>query len=408
MFWPIFIALLVQIYAIEDDTKDYYFEFLHQWHRVEYQFPSEAERTEAIKNGSFRIDIIRPVDAQYTYHAKTQQDRYFITVPRRQLKGTPASLGVINTTEPGRNETHVLDPYPSWSWHIDPEKCNYYRIVNVYRVWADECSRLWVMDNAKLDDGVLCPPQILVFDLETDTLIFKYELPYEQYQNESFYLTPIAEVESMEDNCKKTWLYVADPIAPRLLVYNLEKNVSWTIQDETFKPVPKYEKYTIAGDTFYSPNGIVSLALSPKCDPPGKRKLYYHSMSDVRQFWVYIKYLKNPDNFKTPYGSPQLFYTYPTKLDQQTSVEAVDCKGIMYFGLLTDILLVKWDPNTPYSKENFVVIADNKTAMQFPTSVKVVPHNGTEYLYVFPTANQRYPKPLDADKVNFRLFRTKL
>ncbi|XP_050292710.1 major royal jelly protein 2-like [Anthonomus grandis grandis] len=410
MYWSILIALFVPIYGMKDETKEYNFNLVHQWHRIEYQYPSEAERTEAIKNGSYRIDIIRPADAQYTYHLKTEQDRYFITVPRRELTGTPATLGVINIKEPGRHETHVMDPYPSWSWHIDIEKCHYHRIVNVYRIWADECFRLWVMDNAKINDEFICPPQILVFDLEADTLLFKYELPYDQYENVSYYITPMSEVESMEDNCMKTWLYVADPIGPRLLVYNLEKNVSWTIQDQSFKPDPNYEKYTIGGDSFHLSYGISSLTLGPKCNPPGERKLFYHAMSNVRESWVYLKYLKNPDNFKKPYGSPQLFYTYPTTIDQQVSVESIDCKGMMYFGLLTDILMVKWNSNTPYMKENFVVIADNKTTMQLPTSVKVIPnrHNGSEYLFVFSTSYHKYPKPLDKDIVNFWLFRAKL
>ncbi|XP_050292707.1 major royal jelly protein 2-like isoform X1 [Anthonomus grandis grandis] len=410
MYGIFFIAFFIPIYAMKDETNEYNFKLLHQWHRVEFQYPSEAERTQAIKNGSYAIDILRPLDAQYTYHLKTQQDRYFITVPRRQLKGTPATLGVINTTEQGRHETHVMDPYPSWSWHMDIEKCNYHRIVNIYRIWADECSRLWVMDNAKINDEFICPPQILVFDLEEDTLLFKYELPYDQYQNVSYYVTPIAEVESMEDNCKKTWLYVADPTGPRLLVYNLEKNISWTIQDESFKPDPNYDNYTIEGDSFQIADGILSLALSPKSDPPGERKLFYHAMSNIRESWVYLKYLKNPDNFKEPYGSPELFYTYPTTRDQQSPVEAIDSKGIVYFALLIDVLLVKWDPTTAYTTENFVVIGNNKTTMQFPTCIKVMHNrpNGSEYLLVFPTSYQKYPKPLDKDKVNFWLFRTEL
>ncbi|XP_050292703.1 major royal jelly protein 3-like isoform X2 [Anthonomus grandis grandis] len=403
LYWAFFIVLFIPIYAMKDETKEYNFNLVYQWHRVEYQYPSEAERTEAIKNGSYRIDILRPLDAQYTYHLKTKQDRYFITVPRRERTGTPATLGVINTKEPSRLKTHVIDPYPAWSWHVDMEKCNYHRIVNAYTVWADECNRLWVIDNANINNDFICPPQILAFDLESDTLLYKYELPYDQYhnnnkyQNVSYYSTPIAEVESMEDNCMKTWLYVADPEGPRLLVYNLEKNISWTIQDQSFHPDPNYEYYTVG-------------ALSPKTDPPGERKLFYHAMSNVRESWVYLRHLKNPDNFKEPYGSSQLFYTYPTTRDQQSPVEAIDSKGIVYFALLTDVLIVKWDPTTPYSKENFIVIADNKTTMQFPTSMKVIQNvrDGSEYLFVFPTAFQKFSEPVDQDKVNVCLFRAKL
>ncbi|XP_050315603.1 major royal jelly protein 1-like [Anthonomus grandis grandis] len=285
----------------------------------------------------------------------------------------------------------MIEPYPSLSWHVELEKCNEHRIVSVFRIWADKCGRLWVMDNAKVGKVYPCTPQILVFDLETDTLLYKYELPYDQYQ---------------------TWLYVPDSDGPRLLVYNLEKNVSWAIQDESFKPDPNYKNYTIQSDSFQSEDGILSVALSPKSDHPNE-ELFYHSMSSIRESWVYLKDLKNPKNFKKPYGSPQLFNTYPTTRDQQSPVEAIDSKGLVYFALLIDVLIVKWDPTTSYERKNFKVIADNKDTMQFPNGIKslqIPPFkpDGKEILWMFPTALQKFQKQLNGSEVNFRLFRVEL
>ncbi|XP_050315655.1 major royal jelly protein 1-like [Anthonomus grandis grandis] len=409
MYWIIFIALIAPICeSIQKDTKKYDFELVYQWKLLQFKFESEAERSEALNNGSYKINNIRPIDAQPTYNEKSKKERIFITIPRTELTGTPATLGVV--TEETRDGSPIIEAYPSRSWHVELEKCNEHRIVSVFRVWADECGRLWVMDNAKVGEVFPCTPQILAFDLETDTLLYKYELPYDQYQNVSLYLTPVAEIESMKDNCKKTWLYVSDSDGPRLLVYNLEKNVSWAIQDESFKPDPNYENYTIQGDSIQVADGILSVALSPKTDHPKERKLFYHSMSNIRESWVYLKDLKNPENFKKPYGSPQLFHTYPTTRDQQSPVEAIDSKGLVYFALLIDVLIVKWDPTTSYKRQNFKVIADNKNTMQFPTGFKIPPHNpdGKDVLWVFPTAYQKFQKELNGSEVNFRLFRAEL
>ncbi|XP_050315659.1 major royal jelly protein 1-like isoform X2 [Anthonomus grandis grandis] len=403
MNWPWLICILLRIAPIFSHNYD--FKVIFQWRFLEFKFASEEDRTEAIKNGSFKINELRPIDAQYTYTEKSGKERIFITIPRLLSTGTPASLAMI--TNETRNGSSVIDPYPSWSWHLNLEMCGYYRIVSAFRLWADECGRLWVMDTGKQGDSNLCPPQLLAFDLETDTLLYKYELTSDQYQNTSAYATAMAEVESIENNCKKTWLYMADPLGPTLLVYNLEQNVSWTIQDESFEADPNYFNLTINGETMQNHDGIISLVLSPKRDLPQQRKLFYHSFSNIKESFVYVKYLKNPGNFKEPYGSPQLFYTYPTTRDQQISVDAIDSKGMIYFALLTDILIVKWDPNTPYKRENFHVIADNNETMQDPTGLKIPPFkvNGKETIWVFCTEFHRSKRPLAEKEVNFRLFR---
>ncbi|XP_050315663.1 major royal jelly protein 1-like isoform X3 [Anthonomus grandis grandis] len=402
MHWPLLICLSLHFTPIYSHTYD--FKLVFQWRFLEFKFASEEERTEAINNGSFNFNQLRPEDAQYTYNEKSGKERVFITIQRLLPRGTPATLTVV--TNETRNGSSIIDPYPSWSWHLNLENCNYYRIVSAFRLWADECGRLWVIDAGIQGGKFLCPPQILVFDLETDSLLHKYELPYDQHENVSIYITPMVEVESMKDNCRKIWLYVTETVRPSMLVYSLEKNVSWVIQDDSFKADPNFINLTIDGDTTQVNDGLNSLALSPKCDPPELRKLFYHAFTNIQESFVYVKYLKNPDNFKKPYGSPQLFYTYPTTRDQQISVDAMDSEGMIYFALLVDVLIVKWDPNTPYKRENFHVIANDNETMQNPTGLKIPPFkvNGRETIWAFSTGFQR-SKPLAEKDVNFRLFR---
>lgn len=57
-------------------------------------------------------------------------------------------------------------------------------MISVYRVRADECDRLWVMDTG-VEDRLgtltqLTQPAIFIYDLTTDKLIRRYVIPENQ------------------------------------------------------------------------------------------------------------------------------------------------------------------------------------------------------------------------------------
>ncbi|CAH1129711.1 unnamed protein product [Ceutorhynchus assimilis] len=405
IFYSVTALLLIQAMGCSGHTK-YDFKIVYEWKQIEYKFASEEERSAAIANGTFDAGRIQPIDAQYVHDAQTGRERVFITTPRI-ANGVPAALGIV--TDEVRDGNPIIDPYPSWSWHLNPEQCNYHRIVSGFRVWADECNRLWVMDDGYIGSDSTCPPQLLAFDLKTDKLLYKYEVPYEQYQNVSSFIAPTAEIEDFKNKCENTWVYVADSVAPSLLVYSLKQNKSWRIQDKSFEPDPNYNTYTIDGDTFEVADGILTVALTPK--QSGNRKLYYHSMSNIKESWVYTRHLKNSNNFRVPYGSPRLFKTYKGRRNQQACIEAIDKHGFVYFSLLIDVQIVKWDPRTEYTNKNFHIIANDKETMQFPSGLKIGPYKGgpREALWVFSTAYQRSASGhLNGNEINFRLFFAKL
>ncbi|ENN71603.1 hypothetical protein HUJ04_000879 [Dendroctonus ponderosae] len=385
--------------------SNYDFKIKYQWKQIEYKFRDEQERSAAIANGSFNAGRLQPTDAQYTYDAYSGLERVFIATPRLTPTGYPATLGVV--THETRDGNPIIDPYPSWSWQINPEECRYHRIVSVYRVWADECNRLWVADTGFVAGNATCLPQILAFDLRTNQLIHKYEVPYVQVRNLSLYIAPMAEVEDYANNCENTWIYVPDTDTPSLLVYSLKLNDSWVVLDESFTADPQYNTYTIEGQTFRFNDGIFTAALSPKSDGPSKRKLHYHAMSNVKESWVYVKHLKNPRNFDFPYCSPQLFYTYHGRRKRQSPTEAADRKGNIYFSILTDNQLVKWNPSTAYIESNFEIITPPSLPILFASGLKVLPHKDGkgEVLWVFDVAFERSQTGnLNGSTVNFRLF----
>lgn len=41
----------------------------------------------------------------------------------------------------------------------------------------DECNRLWVLDTGKVGDDMVCDPKLLAFDLATNMLVQRIDIP---------------------------------------------------------------------------------------------------------------------------------------------------------------------------------------------------------------------------------------
>lgn len=64
-------------------------------------------------------------------------------------------------------------------------------IVSVFRIRADECDRLWMLDTGVADVwgnyDVVAPPAIVIFDLKTDRLIKRFVIPEENIKDTTFF-----------------------------------------------------------------------------------------------------------------------------------------------------------------------------------------------------------------------------
>ncbi|XP_060523183.1 uncharacterized protein LOC132700081 [Cylas formicarius] len=377
---------------------------LYEWSQLEFDYQSDAAREADIKSGNFVKGQVQPFDVQGYFGAG--KNVIFVTSARYR-EGIPATLGTV--TNKTRKGNPIIKPYPSWEWQTEPRLCKKNRIVSVYRIFIDECDRLWVIDNGKIGEEQACPPLILAFDMKTDKLLHSYEIPAQQHQNVSLYVTPIVEVESITNSCQKTFVYLADSDAGSLVVYDYENNKSWSIRHETFRPDPVFNKYRVAGTTFEVADAILGMTISP---PGMDRLLYYHPMSSEKEHWVYTKYLKNESLFLKP--SPEtmkLFQTFPNGRGTQAVAEAMDSKGVMYFGLLEDVQVVSWNSKTKnYSRENFRVVDDDPKTLQYPSGVKVtLDENSHEWLWLLTTAYQKLASgQLNSNETNFRILTGKI
>ncbi|KAK0174270.1 hypothetical protein PV327_011048, partial [Microctonus hyperodae] len=127
----------------------------------------------------------------------------------------------------------------------------------------DECRRLWIVDVGRTAGVRVCPMKIMIFDLFTDQLVHKYEIPHTQAFGMASLVTPIVEV---GETCLQSVLYIADVAEYGLVVYDLEADRSWRLnntQGNAFGPDPDAMNITIANESFDLTDGTLGMSLSP-------------------------------------------------------------------------------------------------------------------------------------------------
>lgn len=103
----------------------------------------------------------------------------------------------------------ILHPYPSWEANTLPESeqksdaanilsNNNQTIISTFRIRADECDRLWVMDSGLADilgePKQWSPNSIAIFDLNTDKLIRRFVIPADQVKDDSFFANVVSDI----------------------------------------------------------------------------------------------------------------------------------------------------------------------------------------------------------------------
>lgn len=147
------------------------FEIFKQWKIMDFKFLSDVHRQRATLSRHFIPERVTP------YDVTVMGDRAFITAVR--LPGVPSTLNYIDLKSP--EESPALIPYPNWQAQgtiLLNRDCN--KFINVLRTTGDECNRLWVVDsgmeiiNGEYEIGhQLCPPKVVVYDLNTDKEVSK-------------------------------------------------------------------------------------------------------------------------------------------------------------------------------------------------------------------------------------------
>lgn len=205
-------------------------------------------------------------------------NRIFITTPRWK-DGVPASL--VTVQYPTKEISPQMRPYPDWQSHSSPYSPDCSKLISAYRTTIDsQCNRLWVIDsgivNATIRLNQICPPKIIAFDLTSDKIVVRYEIPSSQVKQDSLHSNIAVDVQKR--NCEDAHVFVTDVWRFGIVVYSLAKNRSWRVTNYNFSPNPVAADFNIYGLNFQWLDGVFGMSLSQS----NERVLYFHPMASFK------------------------------------------------------------------------------------------------------------------------------
>ncbi|XP_055857826.1 protein yellow [Episyrphus balteatus] len=375
------------------------FQVVNEWKYLDFEYPTFARRRSAIAKNEFIPENNLPLGID------VYGDRIFVTTPRWK-DGVPASLSVLPF--PSKELSPALQPYPNWEEHGDPYNPDCRKLMSVYRVSIDECSRMWLIDagvvNATVSLNQICPPKILAYDLNTNKRILSYELPADQVKQESLHSNILVDVRN--GKCEDAHVYVTDVWRFGIVVYSLAKNRSWRTTNYNFNPNPIASDFNVYGLNFQWLDGVFGLSLSP-LNELNDRILFFHPMASYKEFTVSTAILRDENNWPNKAQDvAKMFSSIGSRgRDGQSSTSGIDRNQVMFYTQVHRDAIGCWDTRKPYRQSNLGQIAANSSLIQFPNDLKV-DRQVRQGVWVM---SNRLPiylySKLDYSDVNFRILR---
>lgn len=359
----------------------------YQWKYLDLLWENPQQKQEAINSGAYNISV------SYVYDIDRAPDgRTFITAVRD--KGVP--VGLMTVTDQQGEGGPLLRPYPDWTWYKDDCKGI---TGGVYQVDI-KCNHLFVVDSGRLGDDQLCPPQLLIFDLSTDKLVKRVNVPNEIIRNGTrFGLISSAFVYAPDckDVKNNAIAFVADTKSFGLMIYNARtskicRTESDFMKISNFSFMFENKNYSFEGITI----GTYGLTII------GKELYYTNFMGNKIYKMEYSKLMEcSEKNMNEANQKTKLVST----LESPTTMVTSD-RCAIFFNDLTKTSIMCADATKEINSKNKDVIAHDPIQLQFPSGMKV--RNGELWVlsnrYHIHSGNYvNIPNSLNKKEINFRV-----
>jgi len=166
------------------------------------------------------------------------------------------------------------------------------------------------------------------------------------------------------DGSGYTYISDASDTDPGLIVYSWKENRPWKIRDSrSMRADPEVRSLSFNGVYVDISWNIAGLALSP-VSYSGERRLYYSPLSSYSLFSIPTSVLKDETRAVGDVSA------YVKTHGRKTSISegmAMDSRGVLYYGLLGENAIAKWDTNLPFEGNQHKIAQDNNL-LQWPAS----------------------------------------
>ncbi|KAG5888472.1 hypothetical protein JTB14_022102 [Gonioctena quinquepunctata] len=322
-------------------------------------------------------------------------------------KGVAASLTYINLNSTGKSPQ--LIPYPDWKANTLPKKDETpedNHIVSTFRVNVDPCNRLWVIETGLADilgePKQISPPAIIIFDLNTDKVVRRYNLKNTDIKGDDSFFANIV-VDVTKDTCDKAFAYIPDLGGYGLVVYSFADNNSWRVKHNYFHFDPLNGNLTVGGVNFQWTDGIFGLALGP-IDQTGFRTAYFHALASTDEFSVNTQVLKD-ETLATDSHSYELFKLEGNKgANSQTSTSIYDDKtNVLFLTQLQKDGVVCWNPRKKLEPANVAIAVQDHQKLVFTNDITI---DESRNLWILSDKMPAFIyKGLDSNEINYRILR---
>ncbi|KAF4530701.1 hypothetical protein B566_EDAN004942 [Ephemera danica] len=216
-------------------------------------------------------------------------DRFVLAVPRFRA-GVPTTIAWMPRTYWPQHDPLLL-PFPSHEWQRGHQD-GCHGIVSVFRTRLDSCNRLWTVDSGWYNGTKVCPPKLLVFELQTGRLVRRFTFPSQVLRPESLLTFFVLDYTTHQD-CDPEYVYITDAIGYGLVVYDVAHNKTWRVEHETFRHDPKFANLTVAGETTTTDDGIIALALGRIGT---ERVIFYHALAGLNVYALPTDAIRTPSS----------------------------------------------------------------------------------------------------------------
>lgn len=256
----------------------------YDWVGLEYDWPSDEDRVEAIRNETFIVEnnVITGI--------KVHRDEVYLTVSR-WLKGVPSTMNkIIN-----KNGRNVLQPYPSWEMQT-LDDCNALQFTQSMEI-DPEAEEMWIIDAGRRnfwnasDEVNNCPPKLVIIDLNTNMTVHSYTFNSDVFNHTGNHVNDIVIDPDLG------YAYMTDtgngPTGHKggIVVYNRNTRRAHRMEHWSMLTEPENMNVTIDGNIF--PMDVPSDGIALSRD---KSQLYYCALGAVSLWTMTTRDAQNPPN----------------------------------------------------------------------------------------------------------------
>lgn len=236
-----------------------------KWATLDYEWATCNQMKEAVDSENFTIahNEIGGI--------RVHNDKIYVTIPRTK-KGIFATVGVL--------VENAIRPFPSAAMNVLGD-CHALQFVQSIEIDVNT-EYMWILDTAF---GQTCKPKLVVYDLNKDSEVFRYEFS-DTLLNPDHFLEDIV-LDYVDQTA--TFAYIPDSLGQQLIIFDIKHKTVRQLTHPSMNYVHQYTNITISGKTT-GPHfkGIKGIAMSPDF-----KYAYYFPLAGTKLYQIETSVLRN-------------------------------------------------------------------------------------------------------------------